>query len=136
MQMEGWTPDYLIGVESIDDQHIELFDKIIDLLMAMKEGKGKEEVIKTLDFLEEYVIKHFDDEEEIQKKSNYPKYKEHHQQHEEFKNVLKRLRNTLETKGSSSNLAIEVQKEITQWWKLHILHSDKDLGNYLSEEKV
>lgn len=63
----NWDNSLSVGNDNIDNQHKELFYRLNKLLEAMKEGKGKSEVINTLDFLEVYVIKHFNYEEEIQK---------------------------------------------------------------------
>ncbi|WP_297427473.1 bacteriohemerythrin [Clostridium sp.] len=129
-----WDNNLNTGVSNIDNQHKELFNRINLLLSAMKEGKGTHEAIKTLNFLEEYVIRHFNDEEEIQRKNNYPKYNIQHKQHEEFKNELKELRKVFETTGISSLFVINVQQKITSWWIKHIGESDKDLGKFLLED--
>lgn len=129
----NWDNNLLTGVQSIDNQHKELFNRIDKLLEAMKEGKAKNEITKTLDFLEEYVIKHFSEEEMIQKKNDYPKYDTQHKEHEEFKSELRKLRGTFESSGTSALLVLNVQKEMTNWWKKHISSLDKDLGKYLIE---
>ena len=67
-----WDCSLDIGIDSIHNQHKELFDYLDKLLTSIEEGKSNDEVIKTLDFLEEYVVKHFNEEEEIQNKTNYP----------------------------------------------------------------
>lgn len=126
-----WNKNWSVGVDKIDNQHKELFDRINKLMSAMKEGKGKDEVINTLDFLEGYVVKHFNDEEELQRKNNYPKYDIQHKEHEEFKNSLKELRTLCETKGMSAVLVINIQKNMSDWWRKHIKDLDMDLGNYL-----
>ena len=97
----------------------------------MREGKGKDDIIKTLNFLEEYVIKHFEEEEMIQKKNNYPKYNLQQQQHEAFKENLRNLKMNFESKGASVLLALNVQKEMSTWWRNHIMTLDKDLGEFL-----
>lgn len=127
----NWDNNLSTGITSIDNQHKELFNRINQLLLAMKEGKAKNEIMKTLDFLEEYVIKHFTEEEMIQKKNDYPKYNMQHEQHEQFKNELKKLRETFDSKGTSSLLVLNVQKEMSTWWKTHITGMDKDLGKFL-----
>jgi len=129
----NWDNTLSTGINSIDDQHKELFNRINQLLMSMKDGKGKAEVIKTLDFLEGYVIKHFDEEEEIQKKNTYPKYNMQHKQHEEFKMELKELRKVFETTGVSAIFVINVQQKMSNWWRSHIKDLDKDLGKFLIE---
>lgn len=126
-----WDSTFSVGDNKIDDQHKELFNRLNKLLEAMKEGKGKNEVIRTLDFLEEYVIKHFNDEEEIQKKNNYPKFNIQHKQHEEFKNELKELRKIFENTGVSSLFVINTQQKMIKWCKNHIMNSDRELGEYL-----
>ena len=131
-----WEEKWSVGVDKIDIQHQELFNRIDQLVTAMKTGKGKDEVISTLNFLEEYVIKHFNDEEELQKKNNYPKYEIQHREHEEFKSGLKELRRVFETTGVSAIFVINVQQKISNWWRKHILELDKDLGNFLNKCKV
>ena len=126
-----WEEKWSVGVDKIDTQHQELFNRIDQLVTAMKTGKGKDEVIGTLDFLEEYVIKHFNDEEELQKKNNYPKYEIQHREHEEFKDSLRELRRVFETTGISALFVINVQQKISNWWRKHILELDRDLGNFL-----
>ncbi|WP_160685586.1 bacteriohemerythrin [Clostridium sp. C2-6-12] len=127
----NWDNNLSTGINSIDNQHKELFDRINQLLSAMKEGKAKDEIMKTLDFLEEYVIKHFTEEEMIQRKNNYPKYNMQHEQHEQFKSELKKLRETFDSKGTSALLVLNVQKEMSNWWRSHITGMDKDLGQFL-----
>jgi hemerythrin len=134
--MLTWNETLSVGVNKIDSQHKELFAKINDLLIAMKNGSGKDEVLKTLDFLETYVIKHFDDEEELQKKNNYPKYEIQHAQHEQFKNELKELRKTFETTGISALFVINTQQKISKWWITHIGNLDKELGEFLQPKTL
>lgn len=126
-----WTLD--IGIESIDNQHKELFNRLDQLLTSVENGKGHNEVIETLDFLEEYVVEHFDDEEELQKKINYPLFSIQHAQHEEFKNELKKFRKIFEAEGITDELALNIQEKLLDWFKNHIINLDKDLGDYLIE---
>lgn len=130
-----WDKSLATGIDSIDDQHKELFSRMNQLVLAMREGKGKNEVIKTLDFLEDYVIKHFTEEEEIQKKNNYPQYNIQHEEHEKFKKELKDLRKVFETTGVSAIFVINTQQTMTTWWRKHISNLDKDLGKFLGDKK-
>jgi Hemerythrin len=63
-----WDKMWSVGVDKIDRQHKELFNRINLLVCSMKSAKGKEEMITTLNFLEEYVIRHFNDEEKFKRK--------------------------------------------------------------------
>lgn len=85
------------GVRNIDDQHKELFDKINNLLAACREGKGKEEVAKVMQFLSDYVIDHFGTEERYMVTYRYPDYPSHKARHEEFVEGFSGLKMRLET---------------------------------------
>jgi hemerythrin len=129
--MLSWNSQYSVGVEKIDSQHKELFDRINILLNAMKLGNGKEEVINTLDFLEQYVNKHFMDEEQIQRDTKYSGYDIQHKQHDEFRYKLKELRIKFENDGINTSLVISTQKEMTDWWRNHITKLDSELGKHI-----
>ncbi|MBV7275467.1 hemerythrin family protein [Clostridiaceae bacterium UIB06] len=129
-----WDDQLATGVSDIDNQHKELFNRMNNLLITMREGNGKNEAIKTLNFLEEYVIKHFNEEEELQRKNNYPKYTVQHSEHEQFKNELQELRNVFETTGVSAIFVINMQQKMSKWWRNHIRELDKDLGKFLIEK--
>lgn len=126
-----WDQNLAVGVDKIDNQHKELFDRMNKLILAMKEGKGKTEVMDTLKFLEDYVVKHFNEEEELQKRNNYPKYETQHKEHEEFKMDLNNFKSMIEKEGLSSASAIKLQNSMSLWWRKHIKDLDMDLGNFL-----
>ncbi len=129
-----WDNTLAIGVTKIDNQHKELFDRMDQLIVAMREGKGRVGVIEKLDSLEDYAIKHFDEEEEIQRKNDYPQYSVQHFEHEKFKKELKEVRHIFETTGISAIFVINTQQKITKWWRNHISDLDKDLGEFLLEK--
>ncbi|AGF55968.1 MULTISPECIES: bacteriohemerythrin [Clostridium] len=126
-----WDQNLAVGVDKIDNQHKELFDRMNKLILAMKEGKGKTEVMDTLKFLEDYVVKHFNEEEELQKRNNYPKYETQHKEHEEFKMDLNNFKSMIEKEGLSSASAIKLQNSMSLWWRKHIKDLDMDLGKFL-----
>jgi hemerythrin len=123
----GWNDDLLVGVEIIDNQHKELFNRIDKLFEAMKSGKGKVEIINTLKFLEEYVVIHFYSEEDYMKKINYSGFNLQHAQHELFKKDIIELKETIEAKGASITLLFDSQKKINAWLRNHIMVLDKQI---------
>ena len=80
-----WTGNMATGIEVIDLQHGELFDRINAIFDSCKNGNSKEEVVRVIDFLEGYIVSHFETEEDLQKKHNYPEYMAHKMAHEGFK---------------------------------------------------
>ena len=67
-----WTADLATGVTEIDNQHKEIFSRLGQLYAACSEGRGKEEVLRLILFLEEYVKEHFSAEERLQMRHGYP----------------------------------------------------------------
>ena len=83
-----WKENLSVGVNEIDNQHKELFNRINNLLDACTRGKGSEEIKRTLNFLSDYVISHFGTEENLMVRYNYPDYTSHKEKHEKFKKNL------------------------------------------------
>lgn len=119
------------GVRNIDDQHKELFDKINSLLAACREGKGKEEVAKVMQFLSDYVIDHFGTEKGYMVTYGYPDYASHKARHEEFVEGFSGLKSRLETEGAAASIVIGTNRLLGDWWINHINTMDKALGSFL-----
>ncbi len=126
-----WTPDLATGSSEIDNQHIELFERINSLLESMSRGKGREEVGKVITFLENYVVEHFGMEERYMNKLSYPGYSLHKGQHAQFLNEFSTIKRQFQNEGSSSLLAINIQRKVIDWLKNHISQVDKELGEFL-----
>lgn len=66
-----WKKEYEIGVELVDKQHQELFKRLGNFIQTVRsdqeKSKKKAEIEKTLNFMGEYVVTHFDAEEALQK---------------------------------------------------------------------
>ena len=123
-----WDNSLSVGVESIDDQHKELVNRTNQLFEAMKSGKGKGEVMNTLSFLEEYVVTHFNDEEEYMKKIKHEGLAIQREQHEAFKKEIIEIKKKCEETGISLPIVIDTQKKVSSWIRNHILVYDKQIG--------
>jgi methyl-accepting chemotaxis protein len=128
-----WDKTLATGNETIDNQHRTLFDAINRLIAAMQKEEAKEELKKALDFLSDYTVKHFFDEEQIQKQAGYPDHPNHHQLHENFKATVRELGHELILKGASDNLIADVERKIGNWLVSHIKGQDIKLGAYLRD---
>ncbi|MDI3280784.1 MAG: bacteriohemerythrin, partial [Bacillota bacterium] len=94
-----WTEDLATGVTQIDDQHKELIERVNQLLAACSEGRGKEEVGRTLNFLSDYIVFHFGTEEKYMTQYDYPGYNSHKAQHTGFIKEFTDLKGKFETEG-------------------------------------
>jgi hemerythrin len=130
-----WTDDLAVGIVEIDNQHQELFNQINQLLEACNQGKGKETVGKIIDFLGEYVVKHFSCEEENMKRFNYPEFTSHKAQHTEFIKSFGELRAKFEADGPGAHIVIMTNRVVVGWLNSHIRNVDKLLGAYLKSKQ-
>ncbi|MDR2483628.1 MAG: bacteriohemerythrin, partial [Treponema sp.] len=115
---------FLTGCGGMDDQHGKLFDAINDLIEACQQGKGKEELQKSLDFLSDYTVKHFFNEEQLLKKYGFSGFDKHRQHHEAFKAKVKELSHQAILQGFSETLIKDVQTKIGSWLIEHIKGED------------
>jgi hemerythrin len=133
-----WTSDLSVGVQEIDNQHKELFERINSLRTAMSLGKGRTEIGKTVKFLEEYVVEHFSTEEKYMSRYDYGAYLVHKAEHQafikDFSEFKKKLEGLESQGGITSFLTIDVQHRLVDWLLNHIGKIDKSLGAFLATE--
>jgi hemerythrin len=128
-----WDDSVKTGHELIDEEHKQLFAAINSLIKTCEEGKGNEELTKSLNFLNDYTIKHFFDEEQIQQKFKYPDYPNHKKLHDDFKATVRDMKVRLIMKGASTELVNEVRAKIGDWLVTHIKGNDIKLGAYIRQ---
>lgn len=126
-----WRENLATGNDTIDRQHMELFRRFNTLLTACNQGKGKEEVVHLLLFLNDYIRSHFADEEELQVRYGYPGYAAHKQQHDKFRGDLRELEQQFGAEGATLALVIRTNQTLISWLIRHISATDKELAGFL-----
>ncbi len=129
-------PTLLTGVEDIDRQHRELFDRLGRLLDASRERRGREEVLRLLEFLGGYAVEHFAAEDREMEASGYPRSDGHRAEHRQFVKELEILRHELKSEGPTALFVIHVQNRVTEWLREHIYRTDRLLGEWLREHRM
>jgi hemerythrin len=129
MALINWTDVLSTKVPSIDDQHKKLVNLINQLHDAMREGRGKEVLGKTLDELISYTKYHFGYEEDLMRKAEYSALTAHKAEHELL--VGKVL--DLQEKYKSGNLSITIETLtfLKDWLNHHIMKEDKQYSTAL-----
>lgn len=130
-----WRESYAIGIKEIDDQHKQLFDAIDKLFTACTQGKGKEEVGNTLNFLEDYTKVHFTDEQQLHIKHNYPERINHRNVHDNFLKTFTSLKKQFDEEGASVLFISTVNKTVLDWLIKHIGSMDKAFASYVRENE-
>jgi hemerythrin len=127
-----WKKEFAIGVSEIDRQHQEMFNRFARFLEAIDQGKGAKEVGDVLNFLKDYVIRHFKAEEELQRHFNYPHLEMHLAEHRSFEKQLSELDRQ---QGSADELVHLTRNVLIQWLIQHICKLDSDLAGFVNERR-
>ena len=130
-----WSQDLAVGIDDIDEQHKELFRRINKLVESVRQSRCRETIPQVIEFLEEYVIVHFSEEEKYMKEHGYPGYEEHKALHSEFLESISGLKEELEKLrnkgGSSYELSVTTNQVVVEWIVAHIIKVDRELGGFL-----
>ncbi len=130
-----WDESLATGVKSVDKQHRELIVRASDLNKSLE--LNDETLVKdTLCFLEEYVIKHFHDEEELMLKYDYSGYPAQKKAHDGFARMFSDIKEEFEKDGITESLKAKLQVNLNSWLIGHINTMDKNLGQYIQKQQI
>lgn len=121
------------GNAVIDKEHRELFQAVNKLLDACSAGKGRTSMDETIQFLNNYVDKHFAHEEQLQRQSGYPGITAHRTFHEKYKQTLKEITSRISVSGPTIVELGNLNKHISVLIS-HISTEDKKLGEFLNKQ--
>ena len=130
------SKDMETGVAKIDAQHRELVDRINAITAMGPKSVSNEETKKTLDLLGAYIIKHFNDEEALQKQSNYPKYNQHCEQHKLYIAEFEKLKKEFAQNGHSAKFTLNLSNSIISWIVRHIKSVDTEFGKFYTAQQA
>lgn len=130
-----WKEKYRVGVDLIDEEHIELFtrlSKFIQVVQNENDWEEKlEEVKETMAFMQEYVVFHFDDEEKYMAEIDYPEIDLHKKIHRDFKKSVNDYVYLLEEGGFTEDKIQELCAKLMTWLIMHVGRMDQKIGEYV-----
>jgi len=138
----SWTNNLNIGIELIDKQHQEIFKQTNIFLKKLDENKkDQEKTTETVEelfyFLSDYFVTHFNDEESLQLKYNYPRYKRHKEIHHNFINKITEIKYKFLNEEESIDELIEIIKDkIMNWLINHIAEEDTLISEYIQTHDI
>lgn len=118
-----------VGHPKIDQQHRTLVEAYNALHNAMKQGKGKEEVVRTLKFLTDYTVQHFAMEEGLMASNGYPQAPRHKELHKDLVTQASDLLKKVES--GQAMVSIQVMSFLEGWLTEHIMGEDFRLAEFL-----
>ena len=130
-----WSPALETGYGKIDEQHMQLFDALNKIADAFEQGKGAAEIFKTIDFLAEYTVMHFQTEEELMKKYKYPEYTVHKNYHDDFRTTVREFTAEIRSKGPNEELIVAVTTTVGDWLSSHIRVDDVKMAAFLESKE-
>lgn len=127
------TQDLVTGNALIDSEHRQLFAAVNDLMDACSQGQGRAQIQKTVQFLSDYVVKHFQDEERLQTQNSYPNYSMHKTFHDGYRRQLSTTAQNLLREGPTVK-ALGDLNQVVGVLVSHIRTEDKRLARYIKEQ--
>lgn len=129
MELVQWNDRYLTGVKEIDAQH-KYFVTLVNELHAKVQQHQIEEIKAVLaPKLVDYVRKHFNDEERIMRRHNYPGLQEQIKAHQE---ILRNVEAIVSSDAEAFPMAMKLMRLTTKWFLDHVLEYDLRLGKFLT----
>jgi len=135
-----WKNKYKIGVDKIDEQHEELFHRVSEFIFLLRNGGQWEDKVQkvkeTLEFMQSYVVVHFDDEETYQNEINYPELIIHKEIHDKFKHDICIFEDRFNDEGYNEVLVQKYASILLAWLIKHVVVSDGKIGNFVRAQKL
>ncbi len=129
-----WTETYSVNVADLDRQHMELFDTVHELEMALRAGEGNRNVNHILEKLTNYAVAHFCAEELLMQEHGFPGLPSHQAQHDMFRKKIGRL--VEDYRASKPGVPVSLLLYLQTWLKDHLLKTDKLYSAYLNARGV
>jgi hemerythrin-like metal-binding protein len=121
--MIQWNEVLMTGHAQVDADHKKLIEALNELETALREGSGKENISRIIEFLNRYTREHFDREEAYMKNVGCPAYDQNCREHALLISRLDSWIAQLDH-GPSITLVLEIHREIANWIRSHILKTD------------
>jgi len=129
-----WKERYKIGVPLIDAQHEELFNRVSDFVKSLRaEGNWEDKlpmIRNTMEFMQEYVIVHFEEEEAYQRKIHYPYYEDHRRIHNDFREEVYSFVQEFKKDESNEKLIQAFAGKLLAWLINHVAAMDQKIAEY------
>jgi hemerythrin len=132
MELITWTTAYSVGIKEFDDQHRKLFSLINELFTAMKSGKGKDVIGRTLAGLVDYTRYHFSAEEKYFAQYGYPETAQHLAEHKAFVAQAEELNRKFA--AGSMLVSVETLDFVKGWIDKHINKVDKQYTSFFKSK--
>ena len=132
----AWDEELMTGNVLVDMQHHKIFERVSNLVALCEDGSDAVKLQDTLEYLINYTVRHFTDEEALQLEYHYPGYEAHRKMHDKFKVTVSDLMQRFKASGSSAELSSDVNRIVIRWLANHIKNEDRRISEYIRTVKT
>ena len=129
-----WDQNYSVNIVEIDRQHQKLAAMLDLLFEEIERGKPGRVLAEIVEELKAYSGYHFDTEEKLLTRFNYPEYEAHKKEHDVFRVKVLEFKRDLQEKKET--LPGDVLKFMTHWLTDHVINVDKKYAPFLKAHGI
>jgi hemerythrin len=121
MSVLQWREEFSVGIEEVDHEHRELIELIRGLQEDLLQGADTDKVIEVLGEIFAQISAHFALEEKMMRRTQYPAYADHKEDHETLLDDLRDIMDDVEDDGvlDESQLTDDLDRWFSDHFKTH-----------------
>ncbi len=120
-----WDNSFILGIDTIDQQHRGLVDLVNTLHNAMRNRAGKQVLDRIFSELTEYTVNHFSVEESMMRESGHQQYEMHKKVHEEWTRRVEEYKQQFEI--GSATVTMDLMTFLGDWLVDHVKGIDRNI---------
>jgi hemerythrin-like metal-binding protein len=129
-----WKPEYSVGIDVIDNDHKKLINLINQFQTASLHSTGDQFERDALNELVDYTVFHFQREEEMLQKNNYPDFDAHKKEHEA---MVTKVKTMVEVFNQDKDKVIDDLLDYLKKWLInHINGTDQAYSEFMKDKDV
>ena len=129
MKYLSWSPEFSIGVDSVDYEHQNMIDMINMIYAELEDRRDVEEIRRTIGDVHVEISAHFALEERMMRQADYAEFEAHKNDHEELLDQIRSMMDAIETDPESAMDMLSNQ--LADWFSVHFATFDSRLHNQL-----
>ncbi|AMK11383.1 bacteriohemerythrin [Pseudodesulfovibrio indicus] len=126
MPLMQWDETMSVGLDELDEQHMELIALINEAFEAIQRS-DESRLMELVDHMREYAEVHFETEESVMRSCGFPELDAHREMHGQFAEKAEDFRRTMRSRTNLTEIFIF----LSRWLTNHIMVEDRKLLPYL-----
>ncbi len=129
MSIAAWRDEYYTGHQLVDQEHQTLFALVNSLHDAMMQQADHATLIAILSALASHTMQHFQSEEDLMMRIDYPGYHRHKQSHDRLKAKVSHLLHQFNQQ--KIEISVDLTAFLMEWLGHHIKGEDQKMIRFL-----